>query len=158
MIHTLFKGAVPRRVKPDGTNWEVVAGTSDTSTSSAIDTSGFNEVSILLALGAVTNTGVGTYKLQHSNDDAVADPYADIAGSAQALLTTTADSYKTIVTGIYQPQKRYIKVIFTRATANLVVDALYAILSKPIAAPVATDATIASCSPEFFSSPASGTA
>lgn len=154
-MHNLFKNVEPRRVKPDGTNWEMTAGTGDTLTSNSVDTTGYTSVSAVYHFGALTTGAVVTVKLQHSNDDGVTDAYTDIAGTAQTI--PVADANKMLITGIFKPQKRYLRTVITRATANAVVDAVTLFLALPNNAPVSYGSTV-SGTPEFFNSPASGTA
>jgi hypothetical protein len=151
----LFKNVEPRRLKVDGTSYQIAAGTGDTLTSNALDTQNYNEVSFQFLFGAITASAVVTIKLQHSTDDGATDAYADIAGTSQTL--PVADAQKMILSSIYRPTKRYLKTIITRATANAAIDGVVAYLNLPANAPVSFGATV-SGTPEFFNSPASGTA
>lgn len=154
-MRQLFKDAKHLRVTTNGTNYQNAAGTSDTLTSGAIDTIGFESVAIQLLVGAVTSTGTCTIKVQQSSDNGSTDDYTDIAGTAQ--VATTGDSNKAILVDIHRPAKRYLKVVTTRATANVAIDGLVAFLygagDVAVTQPAATV-----IGPEFFNTPAEGTA
>lgn len=154
-MHQLLKNVEPRRLKPDGANNVVAAGTGDTLTSTSVDTLLYTTVAFIALFGALVAGAVVTFKLQHSNDDGVTDAYTDIAGTAQTI--PVADAGKMIASSIFKPSKRYIRVVITRATSNATVDSLIALLGLPVNAPVAFGATV-SGTPEFFNSPASGAA
>lgn len=133
----------------------VVAGTSD-QTSSALDMEDYDGVLILAAFGVVSANAVSVVKVQQSSDDAVADDYTDLTGTASTALTATTDNNKIVVIDIYRPQKRYLKVVFTRSTGNVVIDGIFAVRYHGKAQPAALHATV--LSQEVFSYPAEGTA
>lgn len=152
--HNLAKSVEVRRIKVDGTNYTGAAGTS-VLTSEAIDTLGYQEVTILEAWGAIVSGAVTTVKVQQSSDDAAADAYDDLLGSSQTVADT--DDNKVTITSIYRPAKRYLKVLTNRATQNATVDSIIVILSKPVQVPVTQGATVQG-TPEFFNTPLEGTA
>lgn len=129
------------------------AGTTDVLTSSAIDTSGYSSVTIVAAVGTLTSGAVTTLKLQQSSDDAGADDYSDILGSSQAWADD--DDNQQIIAEVHRPGKRYIKALITRATANAVVDGIWAILYNANQTPSADTST---ASTEVHVTPAEGTA
>lgn len=151
--HNLFKDAKILRVKPDGSGYTVAAGTSDTLTSETIDTLGYEGVSFVAAVGTVTGSGTATCKLQQSSDDGVLDDYTDLAGSSNQFVG--ADDNAIRITEVYRPNKRYLKHVITRATANSVIDGLYVILWKSLNVAV-TQPTIVAGS-VFLKNPAEGT-
>ena len=133
----------------------VAAGTGDTQTSSAVDTAGFDGCLFAVHLGAITATAVTTVKAQQSSDDGATDAYADLAGSAQTPADT--DDNKIVLIDIFRPQERYLKALVVRATANVVIDGIDAILYNADVKPTVQDATTV-FGLETFASPAEGTA
>lgn len=154
MNHSLFKNVLPVRMLPDGTSNTVAAGTT-VLTSNSIDTQGYGGIAFMEAFGTITAGALTSFKFQHSNDDGVLDAYADVAGSSQTVADT--DDNKVVLSTIFKPLKRYFKVITTRGTQNAVVDGLFAFLYLPENMPVTFGTTVQG-TPEFFNSPASGTA
>ena len=65
-------------------------------------------------------------KLQQSSDDGAADAYSDIEGSSVSVADD--DDNQIVVHDIYRPQKRYLKVVVGRGTANAVIDGIVASL------------------------------
>lgn len=145
-------------MKVDGTNYQKSAGTSDTLTSDALDLDGYDGFAIAVLVNAMANTASLTFKLQHSKDNGSSDAYADVAGSSQVLATDQSDANKVILCDVFKPLKRYVKVILIRATANVTLDGVLALLHRADNEAVSQGSTVASSSPEFFQSPASGTA
>lgn len=133
----------------------VVAGTS-VQTSTVIDTQGYDGVLIVAAYGVVSATAVTVLKAQQSSDDAATDAYDDLASSALTQLVATTDNNKTHALDIYRPQKRYLKAIVTRATGNVVIDGVFAILYKSSKKPISQGTTVQSN--KVLVSPAEGTA
>lgn len=135
MIESLVKEVVFDRIKVNQ-----VAGTSDTITSDAVDTAGCEGVCFLVTLGAITSTGTATCKLQQSSDND-ADGYSDIEGSSKANSGDSATT-KQIVIEIKNPQKRYLKLLVTRAVANVVVDSITALKFGNKKLPITDDASV----------------
>jgi hypothetical protein len=108
-----------------------------------IDMQDFENVTFEVAMGALTATQVTSIKAQGSNDNGAVDPYADITGAATAN-AADADSNKLLLLEVNRPQKRWIRVVVNRATANAVIDGGIAIQSGPKKAPVTQDATTVS--------------
>lgn len=129
-----------------------VAGTSTITPSAGIDMQGFNACKFDVLLGAITSTGVPAIKVQQSDDDGSTDAYSDLEGTAFAA--TDADSNKIISVEIIRPKKRYLKLILTRTTANVVLDGIIATLSNAQGLPI----THVSLGNEKHVSPAEGTA
>lgn len=131
----------------------VTAGTSTVTPSAGINTAGYNAVLFLVAVGAITSTGVPSIKVQQSSDDGSTDGYSDLEGTAYSI--TDADDDGVIAVEIIRPVKQYLKLILTRATANCVLDGIFAILSNPIGPLPITQTTLGN---EVHVSPAEGTA
>jgi hypothetical protein len=51
---------------------------------------------------------------------------ADLAGSLHTALADT-DGNKCLVTDVFRPQKRYVRAVVTRGTANAVIDGVIAL-------------------------------
>lgn len=104
--------------------------------STAIDTAGYDGVMFLTAFGAITGGSDVDVKLQ---DGATASPTTDVAGSNVPVADT--NSNKQVLHDIYRPQKRYLRVVVTRTTANTVLDGIWAILYRGRKEPISVDAT-----------------
>jgi hypothetical protein len=85
-------------------------------TSDAIDMAGYDALLVIIPIGTIVTNGVQSVKLQQSDDDAASDAYSDIVGSNQTIADDDDDKLKYI--DLQRPQKRYIKVVITRATQN----------------------------------------
>lgn len=131
------------------------AGTDDTLTSSAIDMQGFDTCLFLAAFGTLTASAVTSIKVQQSDDDGVADGYSDLTGTSVAI-TDDRDN-DCIWVEVTRPSKRYLKLIVTRATANAVVDGVFAFQGAAETVPVTHD-TATIYAGEVHVSPEEGTA
>lgn len=152
-MHNLSKVTKRLRLKVDGTNYTGSAGTSDL-TSEKIDMLGYESVLIRIGFGTITAGAVTSIKCQQSSDDAAADTYDDLAGTAQTVADT--DDNKVFEIEIHKPAKRYLKHFLDRGTQNAVVDFLEAFLYNPVKAPPTQDSTVGGT--ETFVTPAEGTA
>lgn len=131
------------------------AGSTDITTAAAVDTKGYEGVAFLGAFGALTATQVTSMKAQQSSDNGVADGFSDLAGTKLGPLAD-ADGNKLLLLDVFRPQKRYVKPIINRATANAVVDGVFAILYGAREEPITSDSTVKET--ELHVSPAEGTA
>lgn len=138
-------------VKVDGTNYSAAAGTTDL-TSEAIDTAGYDNITLLIDFGAITSGAVTSIKV--SQCDTSGGSYADLEGSAQTVADTDDD--KVFVVNIDRPRERFLKTFIDRGTQNAVVDGVIAIMGSGRKQPVTQGAMVGG--PERFSSPAEGTA
>lgn len=127
------------------------AGTSAVN-GSAIDMLGFHGVMFVAAVGALTATQVTSLKAQEGD---TSSPTADLAGSLVGPLAD-GDSNKCLVLDIYRPLKRYIRPVLNRATANAVVDGIWAIQYCGDKAPTSHDTSVAAS--KVKASPIAGTA
>lgn len=140
MFRNLFKGAEVRRLKIDGTNWTMTAGTGDTLVSNVVDTDGYSGVAFIEAVGTLTTTATVSTSVLQSSDNNVADDYTAIAGSANVFVG--ADDNLVRITEIYRPLKRYMEFQSVRAGgANAVIDGLYVVLFHATNEPVTQGAT-----------------
>lgn len=128
------------------------AGTTTITPSAGIDMQGFNACTFLVLLGTITSTGVPAIKVQQSDDDGATDAYSDLTGTAYT--TDDTSSNKMLAVEVIRPTKRYLKLILTRSTANVVLDGILAVLTANISGPI-TQVTLGN---EQHVSPAEGTA
>lgn len=105
-------------IKVDGTNYTLVAGTTDV-TSEVIDTAGFEGVRIVAVMGTITTGAVTSASLVHG---ATSSPTDAVEGSAQTIADTKSNN--CFVWDVYRPTKRYLKFSLDRGTQNAVVLAL----------------------------------
>ena len=117
----------------------VAAGTS-LQNGSVIDMSGFEGVQFIALFGALTATQVTSLKVQEGNLADGSD-MADLAGSPHTALGD-ADGNKCLVTDVFRPQKRYVRSVVTRGTANAVIDGVIALQYSPRLKPVTNDSTV----------------
>lgn len=94
-----------------------------------IDTQGYDGVCFVASFGALTAGQATSLKAQASNDDAVSDPYADVAGTLTGPLAD-ADGNKTLVLDLFKPIKRFVRLTVNRATANAAIDGVVALLYR----------------------------
>lgn len=132
----------------------VAAGTS-VQTSSAVDMQGFDGCLFILAVGALTEDQVTSLKAQQSSDDGVVDGYSDLAGTLVGPLDD-ADGNKLLVLDVFRPEKRYLKAVVNRSTANAVIDGVIAIKYSARSLPTSQGASVAAA--EAHVTPAEGTA
>lgn len=130
------------------------AGTADTLAGTGVDTKGFDAVEFVALLGAITATGTATLKAQQSDDDGVADGYSDLLGTGVAAADD--DDNKLLRLDVNDPLKRYVRPALVRATANVVVDGIIAVLYKADEEPVTQHGTVAAS--EWHHAPEEGTA
>lgn len=131
----------------------VSVGTS-TVTSSAVDTAGFGGCMFLVLFGAITD-GTPDIKVQQSSDDAAADAYADLAGTAIAMADT--DDNDIGIVDVKAPKERYLKCVVTRGgSTGCVIDGILAVLYDPSELPVTQDSTVPQS--EKHAAPDEGTA
>lgn len=153
-MNNLFMNVEPRRITVDGTSFSLSAGTSDVN-SGIVDTRGYQGIAFMVLLGAIATSGSVSIKLQHGDSPTLSDAQ-DIAGSAIGPTSDTDDN-KVIITEVYRPVKRYLRVVTTRGDGgNSSIDGLVAFLYLPHSAPVTFGSTVYGA--EFFNSPSSGTA
>lgn len=141
------------RLKPDGTNYTVAAGTTDVD-SEVVDTAGYDAVRFITAYGAIVSGAVTAQEVQQGTDATVTDA-ADLEGTRITVADT--DDNKLVITDILQPRERYLRVQFDRGTQNATIDCLTAELYRcKEAVPLTKHSTVAT--QEIHTSPAEGTA
>lgn len=125
-------------------------------TSSAVDMADYEGCLFLVAFGAIVTNGVQSIKLQQSSDDGSADDYSDLEGTSQTV-ADDADNTSFII-DVKRPQKRYLKLVVSRATQNATVGVVYAIPYGKHTRGAALTAGTAITAAERFNFPAEGTA
>lgn len=155
-MHNLTPNVLTKRLVPDATaatTWTLAAGTTDVN-SPGVDMLGYVGIRFIMGLGTITSGAVTSIKLQQSDDDGAADDYTDLTGTGITIADT--DDNKLIITEIWKPLKRYVRLALDRGTQNAVIDFLMAELHNPINAGVTKDATVAT--QEIANGPGEGTA
>lgn len=94
-------------------------------TSTAVDIAGYLGCLFIVTFGAIVTNAVTSIKLQASSDDAAADDYTDLLGTSQTVADDKDNT--SFVIDIRAPQKRYLKLIVSRATQNATVGSVVAI-------------------------------
>ena len=98
----------------------LAAGTTDFN-SSTIDCLACTDLNVVIDLGTVTATGVGTFQLQRSDNNTT---WANITGATYAW--TDADTNKTVTIALAELTNRYIRIVTDRGTANTVISGIKA--------------------------------
>lgn len=122
-------------------------------TTAAVDTLGYSGCCFIVPLGAIVTNAVTSVKAQQSSDDAAADDYSDILGTSQTIADNADD--KLVYIDIVRPQKRYLKVVVSRATQNATIGGVIAVLYGSRLRPVTQGTNV---SGETFINVAEGTA
>jgi hypothetical protein len=152
-----FSGFLTDHAKPCQivTTTAGAAGTSAI-TSSAVDMAGYLGCLFIVTIGAIVTGGVQSIKLQQSSDDAAADDYSDIADTSQTVADDADNT--TFLIDIRNPQKRYLKLVVSRATQNATVGGVIAIPYGKKSRGAVLSAGTAITAIERFNFPAEGTA
>lgn len=100
----------------------VAAGVTN-QTSTTIDMQGFEGVQFLTSLGAITAGAITGVKIQQGNMADGSDAQ-DLAGTNISVPDTSSN--KSVISDLFKPTKRYVRVVVTRATQNSVIDGVVA--------------------------------
>ena len=112
------------------------------------DTAGFESIMFMAVASATNSSNRLAFRMSTaSSSGGMSDATGEVSH------TTTG----VMVLDIHRPIKRYVRLVTSRGTQNAAVDSVIAYLYLPGNAPVAFGSTVQS-TPEFFNSPASGTA
>lgn len=148
-MKNLFNNTKILHVAPDDqatTTYTLSAGVTDPNTVS-VDRKGYESVAWLVTYGDNADTGVISFKLQHSDDNVTFTDALDKDGNTIVVSVTAGasdtDHYLTGIEAVGTKLKRYVRLAITRATANTVIAALHAFLSNPQDAPVTQAVTAA---------------
>jgi len=130
----------------------VTAGAAGTTAvnGATVDMSGFEEIAIIVPVGAVVSGAVTSIKWQEGD---TTSPTTDVAGTNITVADTDDDTTKIL--RIIKPQKRYGRVVVSRATQNATLGAILYVLTNPRTLPVSDGSTVVG---ELHVSPATGTA
>lgn len=90
-----------------------------------VDMEGWDSVVFICLMGTLTATQVTSLKAQNGSQSNDSDQ-ADITGAVTPN-AADADSNKALVLEVYRPQKRYVRPVVNRGTANAVIDGVVAI-------------------------------
>lgn len=83
-----------------------------------IDTVGFNQALLVLAVGAMGSSGTMDVKVQESSDNGVSDTWADVTGAVfTQLVDGTHDNTAHIASLDLSATERYIRIVSTGGTA-----------------------------------------
>lgn len=129
----------------------VAAGTTAVNLTS-VDMSGYENATLLVSFGTITATAVTSIKLQESDDNST---FSDLAGSAVVVADTQSNN--VAVVEIAHPNKRYVRGVVVRGTANAVVDGASFLQYGAKKVPVTQSASVVTTSKVVFS-PIAGTA
>ncbi len=148
----LSKDIVTRRIRPDGAGYTVAAGSTGVD-SDIVDTAGYEGVRFIMGLGAIVAGAVTSAKLQQNSANSGAG-MADLEGSKIDIADT--DDNKIVITEIYRPRERYVRLSTSRATQNATIDFLLVELYGTRRKPITEDSSVVAA--EVAASPGEGTA
>jgi len=95
-------------------------------TSDAVNVQGADSVLCIVSLGAITSTG--TCALSVTESTTSGGSYTPITGATASA--TDADGETVLMTEIIRPKMGFIKIVATRAVANVVLKGIYAIVQR----------------------------
>lgn len=121
-------------------------------TSDIVDMANYEGVVFIALTGDVTDTSVLGLNVEHGDASGGGDMADTTLSAAYTAGASDADS-KMLVVDCFRPQKRYVRAVLTRTTANAVLGGIVAIQYGPRKQPVTQDATAIDV--EFAVSPAS---
>lgn len=126
----IFENIVPVQMAPDDgatTTYTLGAGTSDVN-SVVLDMQAYQgrAFALMAILGAISATGVGTFKVQHS--DSSGSGFTDITGASVSY--TDADAKKMVGVQVNRITKRYLRVATDRGTANSAIAAMVGMIGS----------------------------
>lgn len=132
----------------------VSAATDETTDCTIVDMEGYDEVTFIAQLGTVTNTAVVTLQVGQFTASTSASMVVSEAttGAITSDGTTIALSNKCLVITVTKPSYRYLEAQIVKATANVVIDSVIAVLSKGRARPSVNGSTV--YAEHVFASPA----
>ncbi|MCC6311189.1 MAG: hypothetical protein IT345_09780 [Trueperaceae bacterium] len=151
-MHNLSNHVETRRIKPDGSTYAVAAGTGDLE-SDIIDMAGYEGIRFILAVGTITSGAVTSCKVQQNTANS-SSGMADLLGTSQTI--ADSDSDQLVVTEIYRPRERYVRMVVDRGTQNAVIDGLIVELYGQRLEGISSHATVVGT--EIHASPAEGQA
>lgn len=140
-MKSLAKNVEWRRIAPNAsaaTTMTLSAATTNVN-SASVDSFGFDGVTFVAVLGALTATATIAFSVEGSVDGS--GGWTAISGAAYAS-TADSDDDKLVVLEAKNLQYRYVRLATVRGTANSVLDGLIAVLSGAANVPVSQGATV----------------
>jgi hypothetical protein len=129
------------RLTSDGTNYSNTASTGDTLNGTVVDMAGFDSVTFIVAVGAITGAGTAACTVQQGAASNLSDAKA-LTGATHTFSSST-DSNKCAVIEVNRPTDRYVRLSIVRGgSANSVIDSVVAIQSNARSVPVTNGATV----------------
>jgi hypothetical protein len=110
-------------------------------TSSAVDMAGFDAISFVATLAAVTDTSVLTLTVYENATNSNSGGTA-ISGAATTPFTASTSSNTALIVDVIRPSKRYTYCTLTRTTANAVVSNIVSIQYRSKSLPVSQGSAI----------------
>jgi hypothetical protein len=105
----------------------VAAGTSTVNSASVdLEDTGARSVLFGILFGTLTSTNVNTITIQGSTDDVT---FVDYENDDVAFTVPDDQDNKLVLCEIIKPKYRYVRVEVARATANAVIDGIFAAIS-----------------------------
>lgn len=133
----------------------VVAGATDITDATVVDTTGYDGVRFIFGFGVITSGAATSTGVSGKASNTPTPGTDDLTGS-KITVADTADN-TVVITDITHPQQRYLRPFVKRATQNAVVDFILAELYNHVGkVPVVQDASVTLT--ELFDAPAVGTA
>lgn len=133
----------------------VVAGSSDITDATVVDTAGYDAVRFITGFGVITSGAATSTGVSGKAVNTPTPGTDDVAGSKVTVLDTEDNTI--VITEITHPQQRYLRPFVKRATQNAVVDFILCELSSHTGkSPVTADATVSHT--KTLDAPANGTA
>lgn len=133
----------------------VVAGSSDITDATAVDTTGYDAVRFIFCFGAITSGAATSTGVAGKATSSPTPGTDDLTGSKITVIDT--DDNTIVITDINHPQQKYLRPFVKRATQNAVVDAIICELYNHAGkVPITQDATVSHT--ELWDAPAVGTA
>ncbi len=127
----------------------VAAGVTEQN-STSVDMKGFESVTFILTMGAITAGAATSVEIETSSDNSVFD---ELLGSG--ITIADDDDNQAFVLEVVRPQERYVRCTVHRATQNSAIDSIVALQTAPAVAPVTQPATTTI---KLLASPAEGAA
>jgi hypothetical protein len=109
--------------------------------STILDMANWEGVIFIAKLGDVADTSVVTLNAQQNTINS-SSGMASLAGSATFTAGATSADDNLLVLDVFRPRERYVRALFTSATANAVKNGIIAIRYGPRKQPVTQGATV----------------
>jgi hypothetical protein len=112
-------------------------------TTEVVDMQGFDSVCFVVKLGDVTDTCELTLTAKTNTADSTSSPAPTVLSDTVTFTAGASDAdNKLLMLDLHKPRDRYVFATLARATANAVVDGIFAILYNAHERPVTQDASV----------------